>query len=200
MTGTGSAIVSTPAMAHSEPTSLPHTPTGLNFFGFLFLFELIQIWISRNHLHNILHMWIFQKGIPNYLFFFCWGRGEEDRGGGGLVKLWLLLVWFSYELWDNDGDRHWKCRQQIHNGTCQQREMVNRAFDRCRFVFVTDDEMKRAIVHILIYGLSSVWWKRNCNGNYGNLQGGGVGVEWGEVGLLYVRARTCSTVVHISNR
>jgi hypothetical protein len=29
MTGTGSAMVSTPAIAHSEPTILPQTPTGL---------------------------------------------------------------------------------------------------------------------------------------------------------------------------
>jgi len=30
MTGTGRAIVRTPAMAHKDPTILPHTPTGLN--------------------------------------------------------------------------------------------------------------------------------------------------------------------------
>jgi len=29
MTGTGSAMVSTPAIAHREPTILPQTPTGL---------------------------------------------------------------------------------------------------------------------------------------------------------------------------
>lgn len=29
MTGTGRAIVSTPAIAHKDPTILPHTPTGL---------------------------------------------------------------------------------------------------------------------------------------------------------------------------
>ena len=29
MTGTGRAIVSTPAMAHRDPTIFPHTPTGL---------------------------------------------------------------------------------------------------------------------------------------------------------------------------
>ena len=29
MTGTGRAIVSTPAMAHKDPTIFPHTPTGL---------------------------------------------------------------------------------------------------------------------------------------------------------------------------
>lgn len=29
MTGTGRAMVSTPAIAHSEPTIFPHTPTGL---------------------------------------------------------------------------------------------------------------------------------------------------------------------------
>ena len=30
MTGTGRAIVSTPAMAHKDPTIFPHTPTGLH--------------------------------------------------------------------------------------------------------------------------------------------------------------------------
>jgi len=29
MTGTGSAMVSTPAIAHREPTIFPQTPTGL---------------------------------------------------------------------------------------------------------------------------------------------------------------------------
>lgn len=29
MTGTGSAIVNTPAIAHNDPTILPQTPTGL---------------------------------------------------------------------------------------------------------------------------------------------------------------------------
>lgn len=31
MTGTGRAMVSTPAIAHNEPTILPHTPTGLRW-------------------------------------------------------------------------------------------------------------------------------------------------------------------------
>jgi hypothetical protein len=33
MTGTGRAIVSTPAMAHKDPTIFPHTPTGLEEMG-----------------------------------------------------------------------------------------------------------------------------------------------------------------------
>jgi hypothetical protein len=33
MTGTGSAMVSTPAIAHSDPTILPQTPTGLQQSG-----------------------------------------------------------------------------------------------------------------------------------------------------------------------
>jgi hypothetical protein len=38
ITGTGSAMVSTPAMAHKDPTILPHTPTGLCLVKFYLIF------------------------------------------------------------------------------------------------------------------------------------------------------------------
>jgi len=44
MTGTGSAMVSTPAMAHKDPTIFPHTPTGLRMGN-----ELVEEFLPRKH-------------------------------------------------------------------------------------------------------------------------------------------------------
>ena len=59
MTGTGRAIVSTPAIAQSEPTIFPHTPTGLGEGG-----DKCDVGISeRPHKRHSLPV----PGLPDHL-------------------------------------------------------------------------------------------------------------------------------------
>ena len=53
MTGTGSAMVSTPAMAHKDPTIFPHTPTGLRMGN-----ELVEEVVPRKLYIGLLNLYI----------------------------------------------------------------------------------------------------------------------------------------------
>ena len=53
MTGTGSAMVSTPAMAHKDPTIFPHTPTGLRMGN-----ELVEEFVPRKLYRSLEPIWL----------------------------------------------------------------------------------------------------------------------------------------------
>ena len=53
MTGTGSAMVSTPAMAHKDPTIFPHTPTGLRMGN-----ELVEEFVPRKLYRSRQPIWL----------------------------------------------------------------------------------------------------------------------------------------------
>ena len=53
MTGTGSAMVNTPAMAHKDPTIFPHTPTGLRMGN-----ELVEEVVPRKLYIGLLNLYM----------------------------------------------------------------------------------------------------------------------------------------------